>query len=144
MHFCTYCGLPADTIDHTIPQTIVKAAGDAGVNLSSLTRIRYFTVHACRECNSTLGDRVFPTLEERRAFVKAHIRRKYRGELKMPNWTDEELADVGPIAQIDIRAALQRRDWVRDRLAFTGTNESADSFHQGYRLAIATIRKGAW
>ncbi len=140
MKHCTYCGVPAETIDHTIPKCVVKAAGDAGINLSSLSRIRYLTVHACGECNSALGSRIFPTLSERRDAAKAHIRRKYACYLKMPNWTEDELADMGPIAQHDIRLGLARKEWAKARLAWTGTNEAAPDFAESWRLSLAAAR----
>lgn len=139
---CTYCGLAAETIDHTIPQCIVKAAGDAGVDLSSLSRVRYLVVPACRECNSLLGSRVFPTLAARRAWVKGELKRRHRADLKMPSWSDAEIADMGPVAQIDIRAGLRRRDLIRARLAWAGNGEAAESFEAGYRLQLETIKRG--
>lgn len=137
---CTYCGVPADTLDHTIPQSVVNAAADAGLSLAALSRVRYLVVPACRECNSLLGDRVFPTLSERRTAVKRMLRRRYYADLGMPSWDEAEIAELGPNMQHEVRVGLEKQRIIRARLAWTGNGEAAASFEEGYRLRLAVAR----
>jgi hypothetical protein len=119
-HVCVYCGVIADTVDHVVPKWLLNRAEGMNLDLSKLFRLKRWEVPACRECNSSLGNRIFPTLAERRKAVKQGIRRRYRKILRVPNWTEEELAEMGPNAQREIRRAIAQRDWVRERLAWKG------------------------
>ena len=89
-------------------------SGESGL-AGEMVHIRRFTVAACRECNSALGDRVYQTLADRKREAQAHLRRKYRKLLQMPGWTEEELTDVGPSLRSSIGEALKRRDEIRER-----------------------------
>lgn len=138
---CTYCGVPAEGTDHTIPRSVVQAAGDAGVDLSELSRIRYVVVPCCSQCNAILGTKIFPNIQERREHVHSRLRVLHQADLAMPDWSEEEIADMGPLAQQDIRAGLCRRELVRKRLAWREPPAVDESFQVGYRLRLATVRK---
>lgn len=120
---CVYCGEIADTIDHVVPRHLLERAGEIGLDLSEIFRFRDWVLPACRECNGFIGSRVFKTLVERRACAHATIRRKYAAYLRIPDWDEEELAEMGRIAQHDIRFGLAVRDRTRSRLAWTGTRD---------------------
>lgn len=137
--FCTYCGIVADTVDHVVPQWLLRRAGALNMDLSAVFRLQRWEVPACRECNSSLGNRIFPTLKERRAAAHAHIRRKYRSYINMPNWSEEEIAEMGPNAQVDIRKGLVIRDWARDRLRWNGAKE-VEAIETIFGLAKAVAR----
>lgn len=147
MSLCTYCGIVADTVDHTVPRHLLQRAGDLGVDLSTVIRIRKWTVPACRECNSTLGGRIFPTLVERRAAAKAHIRKSYASFLRTPDWTEAELAEVGEKTRRDIVYALAMREWTRARLrwnGWSGTELEAETHIEAvYALSLTVARKSA-
>ncbi len=55
--FCTYCGFPANQRDHLNPKA------------RNMGRSVGITVWACRECNVTLSDRPFFTIEDRAKFL---------------------------------------------------------------------------
>lgn len=121
--FCTYCGIVCDTMDHVVPQHLLRRAGELGLDLSVVFRMQRWEVPSCRECNSAIGGKVFPNLAERRAFAHAHIRRKYASFLRIPAWDEEELSEMGPRAQGEIQWAIEIRDWVRGRLAWRGAQK---------------------
>jgi hypothetical protein len=119
---CTYCGALADSVDHVVPRHILKRAGELELNLSNVFRMRSWQVPACCECNSMIGGRLFATLAERRACAHAGIRRKYRQYLAIPNWDEEELAEMGPLMRREIARSIRVREGIRDRLRWTGGN----------------------
>ena len=119
-HLCTYCGILADSEDHVVPRHLLKRAEELSLDLSKVMRMRSWVVPSCRECNSSLGGRLFPTIRERRAAAHKHIRRKYASYLRIPDWEDWEIAAMGPNAQREIIAGLAIRDWTRNRLRWRG------------------------
>lgn len=90
---CFYCGLPADTQDHVIPQS--KLGDLEALGIKTMWSQRTWDVPACLECNSALGDRLFRNINERKRWVKNWLRRRYAKYLKMPQWTEDELRELG-------------------------------------------------
>lgn len=84
---CEYCGLVADTVDHVPPVSIRPVL--VGLGLDSM--YPFVVVRACRQCNSTLGDRALWTVEQRRDYIKSWLQRRYKKYLNLPDWTDAEL-----------------------------------------------------
>lgn len=137
-HVCVYCGILADTVDHVVPRHLLSRAGELELDLSKVMRMRVWTRPACHECNSMLSGRLFPTLAERRRAAHAGIRRKYRAYLRVPDWSEKELDEMGPKAQAEIVAAMAVRDWVRARLRWNGAREVediAEVFHLSQDIA---------
>ena len=111
---CYYCGLIADTVDHVTPRHVL----DRREALGRMALPRVLTVPACRECNSAIGARIFPTLADRKRFVKDWLRRRHAALLRVPDWTEAELADLGPQMERYVRTGVRHRDIVRSRLAW--------------------------
>lgn len=137
---CVYCGVLADSEDHVVPRHLLSRAGELGLDLSRVMRMRTWTHPACRECNSMLSGRLFATIAERRRAAHAGIRRKYASYLRVPDWTDDELDEMGPKAQREIVAAMAIRDWVRQRLRWSGARE-VDDVTEVFRLSQEVARK---
>ena len=74
---CYYCGLPATSKDHAVPRALLRALADDPDALRHIMWNRRETVPCCRECNCLLGASVQNTLEERKAFLKERLRRRY-------------------------------------------------------------------
>lgn len=122
---CYYCDAPAECIDHTFPVSVLaKKVNEPGFKVTN--RIHYSIVPSCNSCNSMLGAKVFKTLEERKRWVTTRRRnrdkegtirqilaqpthnRQHRGKLQkelreiklqrqyFPNWTQEEINELGP------------------------------------------------
>jgi len=64
-----------------------------------------------------LGDRMVLTVEDRAVQCGLLLRKRYSKLLAMPDWTEEELSDIGHRLRGDIEAALAERDIIRGRIA---------------------------
>lgn len=118
---CYYCGEPATSVDHVIPQAMLKtlrSLGDAYVTGILVRFGRRLTVPACKECNSVLGASYQDTLAKRKRELKTRLRRRYRKLLRMPDWTDTELAHVDGWLQDYVIRSVVARDRILARLAF--------------------------
>lgn len=96
---CIYCGRPGYTQDHLLPR---RWSGDAK---------RHFVVivPACGMCNSLLGDTLTWSITERRELCRARMRRKYRKYLRIPDWTEEEIAEFDRGMRDFIRDGLMKK-----------------------------------
>ena len=117
---CTYCGLVSDSIDHVVPQHLLKRAEAMGLDLSGVYRMQRWEVPSCRECNSAIGGKLHSSIAERRACAQAHIRKKYSAYLKIPRWTDDELDELGPNIRTEVTMGLKIQAAVRLRIAWRG------------------------
>lgn len=107
---CIYCGIPATTIDHIPPKSVRPI----------LTGIphpwKFLEVNACYECNSLLGDRQPWDLADRKAAIKAKLRRRYARYLTIPHWSFADLEKLGPDMRRHTLQGLVLRDFTRRRL----------------------------
>ena len=110
---CYYCGLPASTIDHVPPRSVRPMLLEQSHYSWSFTE-----VDACYECNSWLGTKQPWDVVGRKAAVKEHLRKKYAYYLDIPNWSAQELADLGPSLLAHVTQSIilnkltkQRLDW---------------------------------
>jgi hypothetical protein len=118
---CFYCGDPADTVDHVVPQSLIDSArnsGDEALLELVQERRRRMTVPACRECNGLAGAKYHQTLDERTRFIQGRLARKHAKVLSMPDWTDSEFTDMADLLRNLIIARLIERDHVRRRLRY--------------------------
>jgi 5-methylcytosine-specific restriction endonuclease McrA len=111
---CHYCGLPADTIDHTIPQHLIARVDYSGIDIPD----SLLTVPACRECNVLIGGSVFATVDERARYLKSRLRKRYRSVLKTPVWSTGELEEMSDKMREYISSAAKARKCIEDRLAW--------------------------
>jgi hypothetical protein len=109
---CYYCGLIATTTDHVRPRHLRDRMEFVGGWRGTET------VPACRECNVLIGARWFGTITARKQFLKDKLRRRYAHELRIPAWSEAELAQLGPIMRGEVLAGLRRQHIVRQRLAW--------------------------
>ena len=115
---CYYCGMPADTTDHAIPQVILRTIdriADPDIYRRMVLR-RRLTVPCCSQCNSLIGAKYQKSLEERKKYLKARLRRKYKKLLNMPKWTETEINEMGGRMQEYIRESQLLKDDIRKRL----------------------------
>jgi hypothetical protein len=120
VEWCTYCGRLADTIDHVVPRHLLKRAAEIGYSPAGFARL---IVPACRECNSYLGGRIHGSLEQRRAEAKEGIRKRYARALRVPDWTEEELAEMSPKLRREIKVTLMVKQETKIRLSWTNPRE---------------------
>lgn len=117
-HVCTYCGQPADTIDHTIPYSWFRTTGSDRRKAEAVG----FLTYACRECNGLLGSRIFPTFQERVAYVNRRLRKKWRPEMSVM-WDKEDLSTVSGRLKQYIRQQQRLNKLQRERVSWIDSPE---------------------
>jgi hypothetical protein len=118
---CHYCGMPADTIDHVVPQVVLGAASlstDPDVRTYFLRKHRVLTVDACRECNVLISSKYLPTLADRKTYLKARLRTKNRRLLAMPAWSPSELAQLSERLRNLVIVRQLQKEQIQRRLAW--------------------------
>lgn len=111
----------ADSVDHIPPRYL--RAQMMGLELAAM---REQEVPACRDCHSVLGRRPLLTITDRRAYVKASLRRRYARMLRIPNWTQDQLAELGDDLRRMIERNLLVRDEIRQRLRWHDGGQYAE------------------
>jgi len=101
--YCVYCGALADTEDHFPPVSETMSG---------------FLLPCCRECNSLAGSMHGRNFWERVKQVKAKLKKRHERDLRVPNWSSEELDEMGHDMQRDIKLCLDKRRIVQSRLAW--------------------------
>lgn len=109
---CYYCGLPATDVDHIPPLTIRNRLADLGLT----GRYAYHEVQSCHECNIALGSRALFTLPERKRYIKVWLRKRYQRLLRMPTWSDTEIAQIGYTLRTSLLSRLLASEVTRARL----------------------------
>ena len=104
---CVYCGEHATTDEHFPPATY----GWHG-----------YILPACAECNALAGV-VYPTdFVERSLHVKEKLRSRYHRHLRTPEWSDEELDELGYNLRKGVTAWEKQVKILRERLAWNAVN----------------------
>lgn len=97
---CLYCGSPAECLDHILPVSAFTVGKRKSRNFRGMKRL---LAYACLHCNAMLGNKRIETIFERKEFLANRLEEKSRKLLKQPDWTDEELDDLGK----DIRRRVE-------------------------------------
>lgn len=111
---CTYCGMSADTIDHVPPQVARPFLLSQGLHL----KYPFVEVRCCRECNSLLGAQAYWTVADRKRYIKKRLRRRYRDYLRMPEWKDSELQELGRGLHDMVLQSQVMQDLIKKRLGW--------------------------
>lgn len=121
MATCYYCGLPAESVDHVVPQSVINQAilsGNTEAYLDLIGRGRILIVDCCRQCNSILGNINDKTLAERKARLKTRLKIKLNKDLTMPDWNEQELETLSPTLRSWVQEGLIRREIARGRIGY--------------------------
>jgi 5-methylcytosine-specific restriction endonuclease McrA len=110
---CTYCGLPAESVDHVIPRNHRRAALAVGARWNARVAD---TVPACCECNQLASALVFRGVVEKRSYIHQRLRARYSWALKTANWSEEELDELGPTLRSSVDAAIAAKRLIHRRL----------------------------
>ena len=116
-YICTYCGMPADTQDHVVPISIMAKLADLSID------IELAKIPCCRECNTLAGDIFFNSFSEKKDFIRGRLRERYQKIFNMPAWNEDELNEMGPIAKIEIKAFINKKKILLERLEYTSPTE---------------------
>lgn len=115
---CAYCGMPADSKDHVIPRSYSRMMYDVHNSRSKLLETFGETVPCCHECNSLLGATPALTVPERKKFVKAALKKRYRKVLKMPNWSEDEIDALKGLLQEHVKQRKMHKELIEGRLSW--------------------------
>ena len=110
---CVYCGLGGDSVDHVPPSSVRPSL----IALGIASRYPFVEVRCCRECNSLLGNRAYWTVPQRKHYIKAQLKRRYLKFLRIPDWTELELARLSLTLRDHTLHGLAVRDITRQRIA---------------------------
>lgn len=130
---CVYCGDPATCLDHFVPiSKVYHENSDYGL----------FLLPACTECNCMASAGLFETVADKQRDIKGKIKHQYRRLLKMPNWTEQEIGEMGCVMQLKIRADLTKKEWIKSRLSWTMERNFAAAFIAAIRSGLKDSGKG--
>jgi len=109
---CFYCGLPAPTIDHVPPLSKVK---ELRMTYDSLI---YTKVPSCNECNLIAGDEPHVSIFERRIFLKEKLKLKYKKYIKLCDWEEDEISDLGYNLRVSVINSMSIKYIIAYRLHY--------------------------
>lgn len=108
---CFYCGEYPDSRDHIIPWSYLAVSETSGSKPGP-------RVYACLDCNFRLRDKFFSLMRDRFYAVAESLRRRFQKELRLPDWSPEEIASKGYslrtliVSRQNLRKLVERRlDW---------------------------------
>jgi hypothetical protein len=108
---CFYCGAMATGVDHVPP--ICHASlfiGAEGVDFD--------LVSACLDCNRTAGIVLHINKDDRKVYIYKKLLKKNAKLLTMPNWKEEELAEMNGYLKKQILSAIRKKSYLLERLAW--------------------------
>jgi ribosomal protein L37AE/L43A len=119
-NICYYCGQPADSIDHVIPQAMLRqlVCLEDGEITKAILRKRALKVWACRECNSLLSSSYQDSLVERKQFLKEKLKKKYKRIIALPKWDEDDLNEMGYVLRQYIENAARLKEFIVQRIAW--------------------------
>ncbi len=101
---CFYCGDYGGEIEHVIPRA---------------SHLPTYTVLACRECNGMASDKVCEGgIAEKLLYIRGRRKRRYLKVLAIPEWTPEEIAEMGYGMRATIMASQAARQMVSAQLSW--------------------------
>jgi hypothetical protein len=99
-YFCFYCNANADTQDHCPSLSHAQ-------NFSDYDRV---LLRACFLCNSMLSDRFLLTPFKRLEYLKSRYLKRWRRDLDMPSWSDDEIQELEGTLKDEIIRAMKRKE----------------------------------
>src|SRR6266478_8549647 len=130
---CVYCGQSASSLDHFVPKSMIRALADT---IEPIKRISGLVlIPACRECNSIAGARIFRTVGMKRRYIQKRLKQKYRKFLQLPNWSENETAELGSALAKHVHAGINVRTWIESRIAWKNNQMSENARFAAIRFA---------
>ena len=138
---CTYCGVRAEHRDHVVPfsyNSSRKKRRASDYNEDDC-------VPACRECNLTAGSRVFDSVEEKRDYIQQKLGYKYRSIINFPDWTTDEIKEMGSAFRKHLQAAMVLKKLTQRRLSWPYVDYDVDELTEGVLQKLGTtIADKSW
>lgn len=98
---CFYCGERATQDEHVVAQVY---------------DVETWTVRSCWECNALAGQEPFATITHKHEYIRDRRRLRYAKLLKMPEWTEDDLDEMGTNLRNTIIAYQRARDVVKTQI----------------------------
>jgi len=106
MSRCVYCGSSKNIEnDHLIPYSFTHIKTRKRLNNS-----KKGTVPACRNCNRMLHNKFFITVSDRAAYLLPKYNKKYNKLSRLPEWTEEELSELGRTLRSAIENGIREKE----------------------------------
>lgn len=96
-HVCFYCGEYATQKEHVVPRHTLYPT---------------WVVGSCQECNMLAGAEPFISVLDKLLFIRDRRVKRYKKLLQSPDWTDDELQDIGRNLKVAIEAGQRAREVV--------------------------------
>lgn len=132
--WCVYCGASATAKDHFAPVSVVASLMSMGLRVSGK-----FLVPSCGECNGIAHDSIFVSIGAKRRYIQGRLKRKYSKLLNMPDWTEEELDEMGYMMRSAIIGGIAQRDYMRARIAWRNSRNAEPSKLAAIRLRVVAV-----
>ena len=136
--WCVYCGARATTKDHFAPVSIVASLMTFGARV-----IGKFLIPACGECNCIAGNKIFISVGAKRRYIQDRLKQKYAKLLKMPDWSESELNQLGYTLRQATLTGLAQRDYMRARVAWRNSRNMEPAKLAAVRLRVEMVSRAA-
>ena len=110
---CTYCGDPADQLDHVPPLSRVD-----DYRALYPSDERYLMVRCCCDCNRRLANSLQLDLAARMKHLKALLSRHGKRLFAADVWDSEDLEELGPNLRSAIGSDIRKAERLRQRIAY--------------------------
>lgn len=115
-------------MDHFVPVSVAFVLQD----LTDFTG--RFLLPACQECNNLAGSTVFGTVAAKRTYIQTRLKDRYHSIYYMPNWSEEELDEMGRGLDGYIRTSQLYREWIHRRINWRNKDNPAYARIVGIRF----------
>ena len=109
---CTYCGIPANALDHIIPVLYTETSR------KNAKYTKETTVPCCNECNLILSSNWLPSISERAGYLIEKYNKKYKKLLSRPDWEDWEINELKGNLKRKILSNIENKKIIQERLKF--------------------------
>jgi hypothetical protein len=111
--FCTYCGLPAQCLDHVIPVSHTnKKRKPSDYTMSNAVNV----VPACNDCNSSLSNFWYHAIASRAGYLAERIAVRHINLLDTPTWSEDEIAELSDNLKKIVKAKQKEKALLLDRI----------------------------
>ena len=123
---CPTCSAPADTIEHYPPLSRVS-------DYEAMGGVIYIRYPCCQSCNSYGAAVLDDTFIDRFERVKDRMARKWSKYLKMCEWDEDELDELGSNLRTAVESGLSKHEEYTQRLEYyLGVDTIITAVHDRY------------
>jgi len=109
---CYYCGDLVAGFDHCPP---LHYTWTKGTDYLYENRIPMYKVSCCSDCNSSLGNRFYGSLQGRAEYIYTRLHQRFLEQLASPYWSNKEIQELDSSLRIAIENNELVRGWLERR-----------------------------